>query len=144
MTPRTVIPYAPKEKMTGAEPDTVDQAGSAILDFIKRAGETTETELQEARRAAEYLADQLRAAHDQINDLKGRGQTPSSSGRSCRKMAASNFVGDRGKIFAHERKSLLPWARLFANEQMIGDRLDCSFGLAAHGRMAQNDSGDGI
>ena len=70
MTSRTVIPYAPKEKMTGVEPDRVDRAGNAILDFIRHAGETTETELQEARRAAEYLADRLRAAHDQINDLK--------------------------------------------------------------------------
>lgn len=70
MTQRTVIPYAPKEKMTGSEPDTMDRAGNAILEFIKHAGETTETDLQEARQAAEYLADQLRAAHDQINDLK--------------------------------------------------------------------------
>ena len=70
MTLRAVIPYAPKEKTTGSEADTVDRAGNAILEFIKHAEETTETDLQEARRAAEYLADQLRAALDQINDLK--------------------------------------------------------------------------
>jgi hypothetical protein len=67
MTLRAVIPYAPKEKTTGSEADTVDRAGNAILEFIKHAEETTKTDLQ---RAAEYLADQLRAALDQINDLK--------------------------------------------------------------------------
>jgi septal ring factor EnvC (AmiA/AmiB activator) len=70
MSPRAVIPYAPKEKSTGSETDIVDRAGNAILDFVQHAGDTTETELQEAREAAEYLADQLRAAHDQINELK--------------------------------------------------------------------------
>jgi len=70
MTLRTVIPYAPKEKSTGSEGDIVDRTGSAILEFVKHSGETTETDLQEAREAAEYLADRLRAANDQINDLK--------------------------------------------------------------------------
>jgi len=70
MTLRAVIPYAPKEKSTGCEADIVDQAGNAILEFVKHAGGTTEADLQEAREAAEYLADRLRAANDQINDLK--------------------------------------------------------------------------
>jgi len=70
MTLRAVIPYAPKEKSTGYEADIVDQAGNAILEFVKHAGGTTEADLQEAREAAEYLADRLRAANDQINDLK--------------------------------------------------------------------------
>ena len=48
----------------------MDRTGNAILEFVINAGETTETELQEAREAAEYLADQLRAANDQINDLE--------------------------------------------------------------------------
>ena len=70
MSPNTVIPYAPKGKSAASGTDVVDQAGNAILEFIKLSGETTETELQEAREAAEYLADQLRAANDQINDLE--------------------------------------------------------------------------
>ena len=70
MSPKTVIPYAPKEKSVALETDVVDRAGNAILEFIKLSGETTETELQEAREAAEYLADQLRTANDQINDLE--------------------------------------------------------------------------
>jgi len=70
MTLRTVIPYAPKEKSMGSEADILDRTGSAILEFVKHAGEMTETDLQEAREAAEYLADRLRAANDQINDLK--------------------------------------------------------------------------
>ena len=70
MSTKTVIPYAPKEKSTGSETDIVDRAGNAILEFVKHAGETTKTELQEAREAAEYLADQLRAANDQINNLE--------------------------------------------------------------------------
>jgi septal ring factor EnvC (AmiA/AmiB activator) len=70
MNQRTVIPYAPKQKSNGSETDIVDRAGNAILEFIKQSGETTETELQEAREAAEFLADQLRAANDLINDLE--------------------------------------------------------------------------
>ena len=70
MSPKTVIPYAPKQKSNGSETDIVDRAGNAILEFVKHGGETIETELQEAREAAEYLADQLRAANDQINDLQ--------------------------------------------------------------------------
>jgi peptidoglycan hydrolase CwlO-like protein len=70
MSSKTVIPYAPKGKSAASETDVVDWAGNAILEFIKLSGETTETELQEAREAAEYLADQLRAANDQINDLE--------------------------------------------------------------------------
>jgi peptidoglycan hydrolase CwlO-like protein len=68
MNPNTVIPYAPREKSAALETDMVDQVGNAILEFV--IGETTQTELQEAREAAEYLADQLRAANDQINDLE--------------------------------------------------------------------------
>ena len=69
MSSETVIPYAPKQKSTASQTD-MDRAGNAILEFLKHAGETTETELQEAREAAEYLADQLRAAKDRINDLE--------------------------------------------------------------------------
>jgi DNA repair exonuclease SbcCD ATPase subunit len=74
-TIRTVIPYAPKENGTGSEADILDRTGSAIFEFVKRAGD--ETELQEARDVAAKLADefratcdQLRAAQDQINALK--------------------------------------------------------------------------
>jgi chromosome segregation ATPase len=70
MSPNTVIPYAPKEKSAASQTDIVDRAGNAILEFVISAEETAQTELQEAREAAEYLADQLRAANDQINDLE--------------------------------------------------------------------------
>ena len=73
-TVRTVVPYAPKEKIT-TEADIVDGAGRAIFEFVKHAGD--ETDLQEARDVAHKLADELRAtrdqlqaAHDQINALK--------------------------------------------------------------------------
>jgi predicted nucleic acid-binding Zn-ribbon protein len=69
MSSKTVIPYAPKQKSTASETD-MDRAGNAILEFVKHAGETVEAELQELREAAEYLADKLRAANDQINDLE--------------------------------------------------------------------------
>jgi len=72
---RTVVPYAPKEKITGSEADIVDRTGSAIFEFVKHAGDATD--LQEARDVAHKLADELRAtrdqlqaAHDQINALK--------------------------------------------------------------------------
>jgi peptidoglycan hydrolase CwlO-like protein len=74
-TIRTVVPYAPKEKITSSEVDIVDRTGSAIFEFVKHAGD--ETDLQEARDVAHKLADELRAtrdqlqaAHDQINALK--------------------------------------------------------------------------
>ena len=65
-TIRTVIPYAPKEKSMDSEANIVDQTGSAIFEFVKHAGETTKTALQEAREVAEKLADQLRATRDQL------------------------------------------------------------------------------
>jgi len=74
-TIRTVVPYAPKEKITRSEADIVDRTGSAIFEFVRHAGD--ETDLQEARDVAHKLADELRAtrdqlrtAQDQINDLK--------------------------------------------------------------------------
>jgi peptidoglycan hydrolase CwlO-like protein len=70
MSTKTIIPYAPKGKSADLEIDIVDRVGSAILEFVKQAGETTQAELQEAKEAAEYLADQLRVANDQINDLE--------------------------------------------------------------------------
>ena len=70
MSTKTVIPYAPKGKSTDSETDIVDRVGNAILEFVKHAGETTQTELRQAKEAAEYLADQLRATNDQINDLE--------------------------------------------------------------------------
>jgi len=70
MTRIAVIPFAPKEKSTGSEADPIDQAGDAILELVHYVADTTEADLQEAREAAEYLADRLRAANDQINDLK--------------------------------------------------------------------------
>jgi len=56
-SPNTVIPYAPKGKSAASETDIVDRAGNAILEFIKHAGGRTETDLQEASEAAEYLSD---------------------------------------------------------------------------------------
>jgi len=70
MSQKTVIPYAPEGESAASGTDVVDRAGNAILEFIKLSGETTETELKEAREVAEYLTDQLRAANDQINGLE--------------------------------------------------------------------------
>jgi peptidoglycan hydrolase CwlO-like protein len=61
-TMRTVVPYAPKEKIT--EADIVDRTGKAIFEFVKHAGD--ETDLQEARDVAHKLADELRATRDQL------------------------------------------------------------------------------
>jgi len=70
-TSRSVIPYAPKAKNTNSEVDQLDRAGSAILGLINRAADATEADLQAAREAAQKLADQLRSAHNQINELTG-------------------------------------------------------------------------
>ena len=63
-------------KNTGSA-DVVDRAGNAILELVNRAAGTATADLEEARGAAEKLADQLRAtrdqlraAHDEINALK--------------------------------------------------------------------------
>jgi DNA repair ATPase RecN len=66
-----IIPYAPKENTTGSEAD-VDQAGNAILGLVDRAADTAVADLEEARRFAEKLADQLRAAHDQLRANQDR------------------------------------------------------------------------
>jgi len=72
MTHIAIIPYAPKDKNTGSETDPIDQAGDAILELVHHVADTTEADLQEAREAAEKLADQLRAANDQINSLEAK------------------------------------------------------------------------
>jgi len=70
MTHIAVIPFAPKEKSTGSEDDPIDQAGDAILELVNYVADTSEADLQEARKVAEKLADQLRAANNQINNLE--------------------------------------------------------------------------
>jgi chromosome segregation ATPase len=62
----TLIPCAPKEKSTGSEADVVDQAGNAILGLVDRAADTAVADVQEAREFAEKLANELRAARDQL------------------------------------------------------------------------------
>jgi len=64
-----VIPYAPKARHAGTEADQLDRAGHAILGLVSRAADTTEADLRAAREVAEKLADQLKAANDQINEL---------------------------------------------------------------------------
>jgi septal ring factor EnvC (AmiA/AmiB activator) len=64
-----VIPYAPKVSNAGTESDQLDRAGHAILGLVSRAADTTGADLRAAREAAEKLADQLRAANNQINEL---------------------------------------------------------------------------
>ena len=68
-TPR-VIPYAPKGQNSNSEADQLDRAGSAIIGLIDRVADTTKSDLQAAREAAEKLADQLRAAQSRINQLE--------------------------------------------------------------------------
>jgi predicted nucleic acid-binding Zn-ribbon protein len=63
-----VVPYAPKSKSRDTE-DQLDRAGHAILGLVSRAADTSEADLRAAREAAEKLADQLRAAKNQINEL---------------------------------------------------------------------------
>jgi len=67
---RSVIPYASKVQYTSSEADQLDRVGSAILGLINQAADTTETDLQTAREAAEKLADRLRAAQNRINQLE--------------------------------------------------------------------------
>ena len=64
-----VIPYAPKAKNTDREAYQLDRAGHAILGLVNRAADASEADLRAAREAAAKLADQLRAAHNQINEL---------------------------------------------------------------------------
>jgi predicted nucleic acid-binding Zn-ribbon protein len=72
MTRIAVIPFAPKEKSTGSEADPIDQAGDALLELVNHVADTTEADIQEAREAAERLADQLQAANEQISDLEAK------------------------------------------------------------------------
>ena len=64
-----VITYvAPNAKNT--EADVLDRAGNALLGLVNRAARTAEADLQAAREVAEKLAEQLRAAQSQINELE--------------------------------------------------------------------------
>ena len=69
-----VIPYAPEAKNAGSEADLLDRAGNAILGLVNRAAGTFQADLQEAREAAERLADQLRVAHDHIDKLEAKAR----------------------------------------------------------------------
>jgi len=64
-----VIPYAPKARNAVTEADQLDRAGHAILGLVSRAAETTDADIRAAREAAEKLADQLKAANNQIDEL---------------------------------------------------------------------------
>ena len=64
-----VIPYARKARNAATEADQLDRAGHAILGLVSRAADTTEADLRAARQAAEKLADQLKAANNQINAI---------------------------------------------------------------------------
>lgn len=68
--PGPVIPYAPKTKNRDSEADPLELAGNAILGLVDHAADIAETDLREAREAAEKLADQLRAAQNLINELE--------------------------------------------------------------------------
>ena len=69
-TTGAVISYAPKANNTNSESDLLDRAGNAVLGLVNRAARTAEADLQAAREVAEKLADQLRAAQSQINELE--------------------------------------------------------------------------
>jgi predicted nucleic acid-binding Zn-ribbon protein len=64
-----VVPYAPRAKSRDTEADQLDRVGHAILGLVSRAADTTEADLRAAREVAEKLADRLRAANNQINEL---------------------------------------------------------------------------
>ena len=65
-----VVPYAPQAKNTDRQGDQLDRVGHAILGLVNRAADATEADLQAAREVADKLADQLRAAQNQINELE--------------------------------------------------------------------------
>jgi len=67
-----VVPYAPKVRNTTTEADQLDRAGHAILGLVGRAADATEADLRAARQAADKLADQLKAANNQINELTAK------------------------------------------------------------------------
>jgi hypothetical protein len=54
------------ETKSTSEAEIVDRAGNAILGLVGRAADAAAADVQEARKAAEKLADQLRAADDQL------------------------------------------------------------------------------
>jgi chromosome segregation ATPase len=73
-TPEAVLSDPPEAKNTGSEADLLDRAGNAILGLVNRAAGTFQADLQEAREAAERLADQLRVAHDHIDKLEAKAK----------------------------------------------------------------------
>jgi hypothetical protein len=71
-TSETVILVAPETRNSGSEADVLDRAGNAILGLVNRAAGTVQADLQEARQAADRVADQIRVANDRIAKLKAK------------------------------------------------------------------------
>jgi chromosome segregation ATPase len=72
--PERAISVAPETKNTVLEADVLDRAGNAILGLVNRAAGTVQADLQEAREAAERIADQLRIANDRIDKLEAKAR----------------------------------------------------------------------
>jgi chromosome segregation ATPase len=62
----------PRKRTVRVSEADVDREGNAILGLVERAADTAVADLQEAREFAEKLADQLRAAHDRMNNLEAK------------------------------------------------------------------------
>jgi hypothetical protein len=67
--PEQVVKFAPKGKPR-AEDDGMDQAGQAIVSLLQRAADLSNQNCDRAMDMAHKLSMQLRAAEDQINELR--------------------------------------------------------------------------
>jgi peptidoglycan hydrolase CwlO-like protein len=65
----SVVPYAPPKAKSDTGLDELDRVGHAILGLVGQAADATEADFRAAREANRKLADQLRAANNQINEL---------------------------------------------------------------------------
>jgi len=110
ITEGTVVRYAPKAKNRDeADTDRLDRAGNAILGLVDHAADISETDLLEARRVAEKLADELRAAQKLIHELE-------ASNRYYQELI------DRAEKWLHQISSRLEQRFFSANDSRSADR----------------------
>ena len=65
-----VVPFAPKPNAKPEAGDPLDRAGQAILGLLHRAAADAEANYQQALEMTRQRSAQLRAAEDQIRDLR--------------------------------------------------------------------------
>jgi len=91
-TPEAVLKFAPKDRPSD-DNDPTDQSGRAVVALLQQAASQSNDTCERAMSLAHKLSVQLRAAEDQINQL--RGQLEFFQNRATRAEAEAAHFRDR-------------------------------------------------